>query len=57
MSGLRRNENLFVLEAPGIESRELTRRVVDPQHVALDDFIGRVDDVERALDALATPGS
>ena len=56
MSGLRRNENLFVLEAPGIESRELTRRVVDPQHVALDDFIGRVDDLERALDVLATPG-
>jgi predicted ATPase/class 3 adenylate cyclase len=54
MSGLRRNENLFVLEAPGIQSTDVARRVIDPP--ARDDFIGRVDEVERALDALATPG-
>jgi predicted ATPase/DNA-binding SARP family transcriptional activator len=54
MTGLRRNENLFVLEAPGIESGDVARQMVNPQ--AADDFIGRVDDVERALDALSTPG-
>jgi predicted ATPase/class 3 adenylate cyclase len=54
MSGLRRNENLFVLDAPGIEPRAVGRFVSDPP--PRDDFVGRVDEIERALDALATPG-
>ncbi len=54
MRGLRRNENLFVLEAPGIEAHATARRTVAPR--LPDDFVGRVEEVERALEALATPG-
>jgi predicted ATPase/class 3 adenylate cyclase len=56
MTGLRRKENLFVLDAPGIEPREAARLVVDPHAVRPDDFVGRAEDVERVIDALATPG-
>src|SRR5262249_41682300 len=54
MRGLRRSENLFLLDAPGLESSDAAHRIGEPEVVRSDDLVGRVEDLERVEDALAT---
>ncbi len=55
IKGLRRNENLFLVEAPGIDSG-FTRSSAAEQPTRREDLVGRAGDVARAVDAIATPG-
>ena len=50
IKGLRRTENLFLVEAPGLES------VTREQPTVPDDLVGRAADIARAVDRIASSG-